>query len=539
MPTYPCDTIEELCTLLSKEDAGYIRHAIESDDSAIRGNETAGNLDTLLCWRMTPKGHEYWQKLHRELRTLYGIKRQDWEPKACPVYIHNKVITLINKALTKCDVPTINNTQHYYQLEESSYPFTHIGYSTTPGRISGMRFNVLQSLAFTDYESSNGDSPDSIYEHYAQQEPSPELRTEKGTFLKTVKLLRALLPDIPQDKLTCVGHELANLLRLQANPDLSQLKISEHPSEVYTLPSEFESCMKNKSKARFQIYDDLKTTSILYITEDNTLMGRALIHKSVLVHGTETTINLMDRIYAADADIEALFILWAQKNYWRKAEQKLGCDDYISPEGEEDTFDVTIECHDLTDEGYEEVPYMDTFCYYSQSKQTLSSHPNQQSTKLQDTDGEDSANIICGVRLQCYDCGCLLEYEDSITANDDNYCEDCYHTLFFRCDSCGDLEPRSDNCHLVTDMYEDEIYVCTHCRDNRFVYCYECEEYFHTSLMNNVDGLNYCDDCKPEIEEEETESETDELWTVAEPDTKTEDSQYADMTTEEIHTRFA
>jgi len=132
MPTYPCDTIEELYTLLSEEDANYIRQARQSDDDATR-NTTAGNLDYLLCWRMTPQGHEYWRELHKELRAKYGIKRQDWEPKTYPVYIHNKVISLINKALTKCDVPTLSDTYTYYKLESTAYPFTHINLSTTPG----------------------------------------------------------------------------------------------------------------------------------------------------------------------------------------------------------------------------------------------------------------------------------------------------------------------------------------------------------------------------------------------------------------------
>jgi hypothetical protein len=136
---------------------------------------------------------------------------------------------------------------------------------------------------------------------------------------------------------------------------------------------------------------------------------------------------------------------------------------------------------------------------------------------------------FCGrnQQLVCNHCGEYINLGDERHVNDDVYCEECYDEYFFHCDSCGDIVDRDseyyvedcgsycehcyhrkftrceccdsdvyrDDIYYVRNSYGDEIIVCEECRDNYFLYCDKCEEYYHEDVMKEFDDTYMCREC--------------------------------------------
>lgn len=511
MPTdciYPCENRVQLIALLKESNHNEAAEFLENQaptDSEVNQYDS-GNIDHLMSWSITPQGHEFWRRIHYKLKSnIPLIKREDWEPSTHPSRVGGELRIMIQKCYERCDILPPDS------IAPQNYPFTHIDFAVSDrGRISGVAFNKLQSLAYEEY--INGDRSkhlNDVYYDLAYYSVSNDFRQQHGTFIKPGKLIAAISPDLDQSKITCVASELANALRLRANPDVSILQISNKPSEIYTIRSDFDSCMKQKSEARFKLYDDLCNTRILYYIEDSTLKGRALIHENVMAGGHDI-ISLMDRIYYANGVVLALFETWAIKNgHWRKKEQRLGCNDYFKPNGDlvEGVY-MTIDSHDLREVGYTELPYVDTFSHYSEDNKTLSSDSHDADTCLQDTDGTDCERLICGGGgVRCYECGEYIDEDDIAYIHDNAYCYDCRDHLFTYCDSCDEYYRNV----YITQAYDrrgNEVYVCEGCLSDNYTCCEACGDYHWHENVTEVDDCWYCEEHVPTAEPED-DSEDD------------------------------
>lgn len=103
-----------------------------------------------------------------------------------------------------------------------------------------------------------------------------------------------------------------------------------------------------------------------------------------------------------------------------------------------------------------------------------------------DCDEETVDPLDIGTRGLCIVCG-----EET---NAGLYCEACGEKGY-ECDECGG---RVRELHSVLDSHGDWIQVCERCQDEYYTYCDECEEYWPSDSVTEVDGRYYCDDCLEE-----------------------------------------
>lgn len=78
------------------------------------------------------------------------------------------------------------------------------------------------------------------------------------------------------------------------------------------------------------------------------------------------------------------------------------------------------------------------------------------------------------------------------------YCCDCKHGSYV-CDECG---CRCEELFDVRNSDGEWIQVCERCRDDNYVCCEECGEYWPEDNVTYVDGSYYCDSCLDEYCEE-------------------------------------
>lgn len=101
-------------------------------------------------------------------------------------------------------------------------------------------------------------------------------------------------------------------------------------------------------------------------------------------------------------------------------------------------------------------------------------------------------NIDCcqnGNRVECCNCGYIMDEDDAFFFDGDYYCEDCCT----RCDCCGAMHPNSDITYL---SYRNEG-ICQDCLEEYYSYCTHCGEYVFDDHITFVDDEDewICDDC--------------------------------------------
>lgn len=71
---------------------------------------------------------------------------------------------------------------------------------------------------------------------------------------------------------------------------------------------------------------------------------------------------------------------------------------------------------------------------------------------------------------------------------DEYWCDECADAHCYRCEECGDW---------VRDYYiaEGHRYICEHCREDSYVYCYGCDELIHINNAELIDDEYYCSSC--------------------------------------------
>lgn len=459
------------------------------------------------------------------------MERSDWKPQAQPVLVCEEIATLL-------DIPQ--------QSTFYSFQYTHICRAITDRtRLSGIPFKIYESRTWEEIGPKSREQYllNSAYALWCSQKPNDEYRTQHGIFIKPGKLAAAIYPDATPDEVSRIADKWAKLLRESANPDTSSLQVSQIPSDIYTLSSDFSSCMNSQDKCRFEIYDDLPGTSILYLTDDNNrLIGRALLHNNVFVGAISDnqTIKIMDRIYSNNAMTESLFIQYARENnYYRKQRQALGVNEYYTTNDVPINLDqLSIRTTDLQNK-YTEVPYIDTFCYYHDTRPypILSSAYNLSGsralTTLQETNGEDSNAYLvdndvcctcsnCEERINtdqdnyiqisatgdCYCEACSEDYcwveccndyvhsDDVVFINGEVYCEHHARQYFTLCEDCGEWQGNDE----VVEVHNYGM-VCEHCRDNndKFYYCEDCNTWYSDrgtdcTYLDNLE-ITVCKNC--------------------------------------------
>lgn len=187
------------------------------------------------------------------------------------------------------------------------------------------------------------------------------------------------------------------------------------------------SCMRyDFCGSYFKLYED--RAKMLITTKNGGLTGRAIVWEM------EDGIVLLDRIYTCFDYLENCFIEYAKEHkWWIRDDNSLlhtGDDQYwYSPDDDYSQctsreFKITLDKH------YDYFPYVDSFRYYDENTNTISTRSDFEYTaSLDSTDGEiyGRTEYVCeycghtelGYDDEAPDCMCWSEYDDCW------YCEDC------------------------------------------------------------------------------------------------------------------
>lgn len=330
-----------------------------------------------------------------------------------------------------------------------------------------------------------------------------------GKFLRLFHRDRGILS---KDVLDLMGETLAVQLR-RNSMNKPTIEISDTPSEIYTMETGFTSCMKNKDKTFFQIYDDIPSCKIAYMVKDGILVGRALLWDDVEVHkghNYSVYIKMMDRIYFAEDRIKTMFQIYAEENgYWYKSEQKINHYTFIDPKNG-DRREMTLLRVNVgfpfEENMYENCPYMDTFPKLRIGSKYVASYwtngPGEQ-VNLQSVEGVGGALTMDYI---CCMCNNPVTREDARYYEGEYYCEDCYDDMFAPCDECGEPTSREE---IIWGYFDGwERWLCPACikyyrqgKENRFWSNDKCMEAFGkggektTITPDDLENFEECSIC--------------------------------------------
>ena len=277
--------------------------------------------------------------------------------------------------------------------------------------------------------------------------------------------------------------------------DLSIIKVTDDISWIYNLIHDSHgsvggSCMKDCGNYFSALQNSSKDLSIAYITEDDTLIGRALLWNAY--DGAGNSYKIMDRIYYNCEHTKILLEKYAEDNgYYFRKEASGYCTTFYNTKEK-----IWEELHLYVPLKYslvgEYTPYMDTFRYYNKYKEYLYNFDSDYSYELTNTNGE----------AVCYTCDCCGS----------SVCDDCYYSDYHEeriCDSCisdyryvenrydwihydSVTQLRDTNTYFLTDDVCDLVWV-----EDRGWYDYDCNVYFTVDTeeyYENTDELYYAND---------------------------------------------
>lgn len=174
------------------------------------------------------------------------------------------------------------------------------------------------------------------------------------------------------------------------------------------------SCMIDTDKKRFKIYtkNKDKVNLLIYVNSNDEILGRALVWK--LDKSPCEAKYFMDRVYTTrDSDIYK-FIKYAKNQGWLyKFRQGYGVDEAVVFEynGKKIYGEIKVNLNG----DFNKYPFLDTLCFLSKDKKSLSNLPSKKCFTLHDHE--------YGERERCYDCGGDLKYEN--WTGDENLCGEC------------------------------------------------------------------------------------------------------------------
>lgn len=278
--------------------------------------------------------------------------------------------------------------------------------------------------------------------------------------------------------------------------DLSVIKITDDISWVYNLIHDSNgsvggSCMKDCGEYFSALQNSSKDLSIAYITEDDTLIGRALLWTAYDDAGN--SYKIMDRIYYNCEHTKILLEKYAEDNgYYFRKESSGYCTTFYNTNKKiwEELYLYVPLKYSLVGEY---TPYMDTFRYYNKDKEYLYNFNSDYKYALTYTNGE-------AIYYTCDCCGRGV-------SEDDYYYSD-YHEERI-CDSCIEdyryVESRHDWIHydFVTQLRDTDTYFLTDdvydlvWVEDRGWYDYDTSVYFTVDTeeyYENTDELYYAED---------------------------------------------
>lgn len=187
------------------------------------------------------------------------------------------------------------------------------------------------------------------------------------------------------------------------------------------------SCMRYEScEDYFKVYED--HAKMLVIMKDNKILGRALLWEM------SDKITLMDRIYTAYDYLYSTFITYAEEHKWWHRDNNSLLNDgdpqyWLTPD-DNYMMATSREFQIKLDKQYDYFPYMDSFRYYHQDANLLSTNPLEDTCCLSNTDGSWNERYpwTCDCCGNIFYSDCEDETPDEIMYSDyeDRYlCEDC------------------------------------------------------------------------------------------------------------------
>jgi hypothetical protein len=222
--------------------------------------------------------------------------------------------------------------------------------------------------------------------------------------------------------------------------------------------------------------------------KEDLICGRALLWTDV--DGK----RIMDRIYSNRTQDEQLFKDFAKKNnfYYKKNQNMLEDEYFVSPEGEEEELMTKIE---LSVNRYNYFPYLDTFKYFCDGRPSYVTNNSGLSYDYTLTDTEGSAE-----GLECEMCN----------GNGIVDCPECYGRGDFGCQNCD--EEGEVECGTCEGNHEIECLECdgkgtsedgsecTDCEGRGMQTCPECDGESVKCPECDGDGRLECDWCRGEGE---------------------------------------
>lgn len=412
-------------------------------------------------------------------------ERSEWKaPKLSRVCIDTDVWEILVGIIPDFKRFVIRNDKVVVLNNDAGYGFNFIAMSKSDKtRLSAFSYNYITKVTWEVSSPKTVGRLSEVFnaleDYYWYSRFDDSNRVEHGTHIKISGLIKKFFPDKSSDEISVLSGVITEKIRLHNTVDLSMVKISDKPSEIYTKNSpNFSSCMRNQDPQRFAIYDDLENTKIAYIEDPyGNLKARALIHKNVTTD-TGETISIMDRVYANSSKEVAILLSYAKENgLFRKIyPDSSNCHTYIHPTSNTNhDFNLTMKTHNLKERKYKQVPYIDTFRYLVDDTTLTSNYETDHITKFERTDGQDNELYLIKIVRTCSFCG--GQSEDAIRVGYDYICPTCHEQHYHPCPHCG-VSTRNDG---------SADGLCRNCRENVFL-CDVCNQYHDSyDLVPNSD----------------------------------------------------
>ena len=311
---------------------------------------------------------------------------------------------------------------------------------------------------------------------------------------KQLKMYRFLMNRFDEDE-KLVNNIIEDFRQIQTMSEVLQV---EETSLVQGYnETEVQSCMRMNGS--YYEFLQANTESTLLKFKLGCHEGRAILWLDVegLPEGCK---GLVDRIYPSDNHTLVNSVLrWcATNNYMTKQQQSYGNkSDFIFKSELYNNQDLALKLANPIGR-YDEMPYMDTFSYYSEGDKYISN-----------VDGDFTFDSTSGTGIggnRCEDCGERFHEDDmhyvenvgyvcSSCIEQYHWCEDLdqyvWHEDTYYCHTNGYTYSTTESLIEINDRYYHED-------DEDISYCEHCSEYFintNKEFIHDVDGNIVCEDC--------------------------------------------
>lgn len=210
------------------------------------------------------------------------------------------------------------------------------------------------------------------------------------------------------------------------------------------------SCMWESNVEEFYL---LYNVTILTAQQSGKYVARALVWHGCRECGTDSTVSVMDRIYAASPEVEELMKKEAKdRGYWHKTRQNnAAMSDFTLPDGSQETHHLSIQPLARWNDDCSFWPYLDTFRWLDTSSGELTNdahdpEANEGWAELNDTGGNREINDHEGQVQDVH--GAWIDEDEAVSVNGDYY--HCDSDAIVTCHHSGE-------CILREDAYEIDL----------------------------------------------------------------------------------